>query len=83
MVPWFEAAVANSGPAVQKGARSVSILTMWRLWRMHNTMWRLWRMHNDTMFTNLSPKGHDLVQSMLEEAKLCVLNFFLVPMVDL
>jgi hypothetical protein len=73
MVPWFEAAVANSGPAVQKGARSVSILTMWRLWRMHN----------DAMFTNLSPKGHDLVQSMLEEAKLCVLNFFLVPMVDL
>jgi hypothetical protein len=28
---WFETAIANADPSVQKGAKSIILLTMWRL----------------------------------------------------
>lgn len=62
--PWFETAVMNTEPSVKKGARSIIIIL---------TMWRLWKTRNDTVFKNTAPNRQDLVQSILEEAKLWML----------
>ena len=60
---WFLTAVDNADPAVQKGAKSILILTMWRLWKARN----------DVVFQNTAPNRHNLVLSILEEAKLSML----------
>ncbi|KAM0832864.1 hypothetical protein ACQ4PT_064633 [Festuca glaucescens] len=57
---WFETATANAETSVQKGVKSIITLTMWRLWKARN----------DAIFKNITPNRHDLVVSILEEAKL-------------
>jgi hypothetical protein len=57
---WFETAASNAQPAVQKGARSIIILILWRLWKARN----------DIVFREATPNRRELVLSILEDAKL-------------
>lgn len=36
---WFEVAVERAGGQRSNGAHSIIILTMWRLWRLHNALY--------------------------------------------
>jgi hypothetical protein len=45
---------------MQKGVKSLILLTIWRLWKARN----------DVIFKNTNPIREDLVVSILEEAKL-------------
>jgi hypothetical protein len=50
----------NAQSSVRKGAKSIIILIIWRLWKTRN----------DAVFKNSAPNRQDLVVSILEEAKL-------------
>jgi hypothetical protein len=56
---WFATATADARPDAQKGAKSIIILTMWKLWKTRN----------DAVFNNVAPNRQHIVQSILEEAK--------------
>jgi hypothetical protein len=59
----FETAVANAPPDTQSGAKLIMILAMWRIWKTRN----------DVVFNNVAPRRHDLVLSIMAEAKLWLL----------
>jgi hypothetical protein len=48
---------------VQKGAKSMIILTLWRLWKLRN----------DRVFNRATPNRLELVHSILDEARLWLL----------
>jgi hypothetical protein len=60
---WFASAATGASPALQKGVKSVILLTIWLLRKTRN----------EVIFKELTPNRQDLVVSILEEAKLWIL----------
>lgn len=56
----FDTAADNTEPTIQKGVKSIILLTLWRMWKTRN----------DAIFKNINPSWQDLVQSILKEARL-------------
>jgi hypothetical protein len=60
---WFKSAHSSAPPAIQKGVKSIIILTMWRLWKLCT----------DCVFNRATPINLELVHSILDEARLWML----------
>jgi hypothetical protein len=54
---WFASAASNANPSLQKGVKSIILLTIWRLWKSRN----------DVIFKNLTINRKNLVLSILEK----------------
>jgi hypothetical protein len=57
---WFQTAMTDAQSSVQKGAKSIIILTIWILWKARN----------DAIFKNIAPNRQDMVVTILDEANL-------------
>jgi hypothetical protein len=60
---WFSWESSNADPAIQNDIKSIIL-----------TIRKIWRPRNDMVFDNISPVRQDLVQSILDEAKLWLLE---------
>ena len=57
---WFQDAALRAPPGLIKAARSIIILSLWRIWKSRN----------DVVFNNASPSYLDISFSILEEARM-------------